>query len=260
MSCNSCCSDFDGVTGTEKDTGHSSRLKTATKPVKSSKAEQTKLFNGNMVALPKSGVEITPDSIFKAITKIAFKYKYKRNGSGQTYSQMKKTGYGDCWGFSDLILTEMKKYGVSCKIVRYKTNASDEHRSVLYKNDKNKWVDFPYREYGWNTKYNNMLNNTSGSKTGGKVEEYKGTTIGNAKQSGSTSKSQTTTVTTTKGYKARFQGYKVCCVCQVHTDSNSEEINQYWTAFVLGEQYHQTDNFEVIQQSYIDRFPKGNTR
>ena len=209
VSCNSCCSDFDGVTGTEKDSGHSSRLKTSSKPVKSSKSEQDKLFNGKMVALAKTGVEVTPDSIFKAITKLAFKYKYKRGGGGQTYSQMKKTGYGDCWGFSDLIFQQLKKYGVSCKIVRYKTNSSDEHRSVLYKNDKKQWVDFPYRKYGWDTKYNNMLNNTSGSKTGGKVEEFKGVTIGNAKQSGSTSKSQTTTVTTTKGYDKDkpFQAY-----------------------------------------------------
>ena len=209
VSCNSCCSDFDGVTGTEKDSKHSSKLKVATKSVKSSKAEQDKLFNGKMVALPKTGVEITPDSIFKAITKLAFKYKYKRGGSGQTYSQMKKTGYGDCWGFSDLIFTELKKYGVSCKVVEYKSGSSDQHRSVLYKNDKGKWVDFPYRDYGWNTKYNNMLNNTSGSKTGSQKNIFKGSTIGNAKVSGGTSKSQTSTITNTKGYDKDkpFQAY-----------------------------------------------------
>ena len=47
VSCNGCCSDFDGVTGWEKDGGFSSRLTYARKPVKASKADFNKLLAGN---------------------------------------------------------------------------------------------------------------------------------------------------------------------------------------------------------------------
>lgn len=46
VSCNSCCSDFDGVTGWEKDGNFSSRLTYAKKPVKSSKKEFDALLKG----------------------------------------------------------------------------------------------------------------------------------------------------------------------------------------------------------------------
>ena len=47
VSCNSCCSDFCGATGWEKDGGFSSRLSTYQKPVASSKSEAHKLSLGN---------------------------------------------------------------------------------------------------------------------------------------------------------------------------------------------------------------------
>ena len=221
ITCTNCDSDYDSVTGYEKDSPWK-KLKVVASHVKSSKAEQTKLYKGQMKAIPKTGTTITPDSIFKAITKIAFKYKYKRGGGGQTYAQMKKLGYGDCHGFSDLIFKELKSYGVTCKIVQYSTGASNTHRSVLYKNEKKQWTDFPYREYGWDKKYKNMLNNISKSKSASKVESYKGTNIGNVKvKSKTTTKSKTTEVTTTKGYDNTkpFQGYLKI------TYSNTNDLN-----------------------------------
>lgn len=205
--CKSCDADY-SVQGHEHINGSTKHLEKESSTVSSSKNEALKLKNGNMVAVPSTSVQVTSDDVFKAITKLAFKYKYK-SGSSSTYTQMKKSGSGDCWAFSDLIFKELKKYGVSCKIVQYKTSASENHRSVLYKNEKGKWTDFPYREYGWNTKYKNMLNNTSGSKRGSVIEEFKGKTIGSVKVSTSTSKSQTSTITTTKNYDKDkpFQGY-----------------------------------------------------
>ena len=207
ITCTSCDSDYSAL-GNEKDSPWK-KLTKVSSTVKSSKAEQTKLHQGKMVAVPKSGVTLTPDDIFKAITKLAFKYKYKQGSNGQTFTEIQKSGHGDCWGFSDLIFKQLKKYNVSCKIVEYKTNYANNHRSVMYKNNKGKWTDFPYREYGWNTKYNNMLNNTSGSKNGRMVEQNNGVTIGSANASKSTTKSQTTTITTTKGYDKDkpFQAY-----------------------------------------------------
>ena len=210
ITCTSCCSDFDAVTGYEKITNPKKHLTKVSSSVKSSKAEQDKLHNGKMSAIPKTGVSITPDDLFEAITHEAFKYKYSLGGNGQTYAQMKKSGHGDCHGFSDLILTFFKKYNVTSKIVEYRTSYSNSHHSVLYKNEKGQWVDFPYRKYGWNTKFKNMLNNTSGSKTGSYVDGVKGNNIGTIKASSKkTTKKQTTKVTTTKNYDKDkpFQGY-----------------------------------------------------
>lgn len=49
ITCNHCDSDFDGVTGLEKNSGHSTRLKMVKKPVKSSKSEYTKLVKGQLL-------------------------------------------------------------------------------------------------------------------------------------------------------------------------------------------------------------------
>ena len=208
ITCNNCDSDFSAL-GNEKDSPWK-KLKVVTKTVKSSKKEQDKLHRGEMTAIPKTGVSVNPDDIFKTITNEAFKYKYVLGATGQTWNQMKKTGHGDCWGFSDLIFQMLKKQNVSCKVVEYGTSYASNHRSVLYKNQKGQWVDFPYRELGWGKKYNNMLNNTAGSKHGRKVDEYKGGNIGTATvKSKVTTKKTTTKITTTKNYDKDkpFQGY-----------------------------------------------------
>ena len=134
ITCNGCDSDFSAL-GNEKDAPWK-KLKVVTKTVKSSKKEQDKLHRGEMTAVPKTGVSATSDDIFKVITKEAFKYKYVLGATGQTYNQMKKTGHGDCWGFSDLIFTFFKKYNISSKIVEYDSGYASNHRSVLYKNKK----------------------------------------------------------------------------------------------------------------------------
>ena len=207
ITCKSCDSDFSAL-GNEKDAPWK-KLKVVTKTVKSSKKEQDKLHRGEMTAVPKTGVAVESDDIFKVITKEAFKYKYVLGATGQTYNQMKKTGHGDCWGFSDLIFTFLKKYNVSCKIVEYSAY-SNNHRSVLYKNKKGQWVDFPYREYGWGTHFNNYLNNTSNSKHGRLVQKHNGGNIGSATvTTKKTTKKETTKITTTKNYDKDkpFQGY-----------------------------------------------------
>jgi len=206
--CISCDADY-SVQGYEHISGSNYHMEKASSTVASSRSEAQKLKNGQMSAVPSTAVTITPDDIFKAITKLAFKYKYKLGGGSSTYTSMKKTGHGDCWAFSELIFTELKKYGVSCKIVEYATNYASNHRTVMYKNEKGKWADFPYREYGWGTHFDNMLNNTGGSKNGKKIQEFKGSNIGNVKAKTNNTQSQTTTITHTKGYDKDkpFQGY-----------------------------------------------------
>lgn len=197
ITCKSCCADYDSVTGYEKDAPWK-KLTKASKTVKSSKAEQNKLANGEMVAVPTTGVEITPTDILSAIAKLCKKYKYKR-GTDSTYTAMKKSGQGDCWAFSELILSEFRKYKVRAKIVEYRTNLSDQHRSVIYLNANKKWVDFPYKEYGLNK---NLYATSKSLKKGTHIidQNKDGSNIGNAKAVTSTSKSQTTTVTNTKGF------------------------------------------------------------
>ena len=209
--CKGCDADY-SCQGHEHISGSKYSLKKVSKTVASSKSEKDKLRSGNMVAVPSTSVEVTPTDVFGAITKLAFKYKYKLGAGSSSYSSMKKVGYGDCWAFSELIFTELKKYGVSCKIKEYRSGPSvGNHRSVIYKDAKGKWADFPYREQGWGTKYDNMLNNypIGASFKGRTIQEYKGSNIGNVKASTSTTKTQTTKVTHTKGYDKDkpFQGY-----------------------------------------------------
>ena len=88
------------------------------------------------------------------------------NGACQTASCVKEKGMGDCFGVSDLIACELQSRGVTTKIVQYPAIASN-HRSVLYKDSDGTWKDFPYREYGFNT----LFNNTSGSMSGTEVSK-----------------------------------------------------------------------------------------
>lgn len=276
ITCSACLADFCSVTGYDKNGTLRSKLKKVGNTVKSSSSEQKKLKSGSMVAVAGTNVQITPDDIFKAITKIAFKYKYKLRNTTSSYSAMKKAGYGDCWAFSDLIFTELSKYGVSCKIVEYVTNESPAHRSVLYKNAKGKWVDFPYREYGWGTKYNNMLNNTSASKSAGYVKINKGKNIGSASAKGkSTTKKQKTTIKTTTGYNKEkpFQGYlqitysvgqtasfknktKKLYIKFTHTASEKNSLNianfpLYWINNTIKQTTLQRDNESFNLVNYI---------
>lgn len=211
VTCNTedCCADFCGATGWEKDGGFSSRLVTVVKPVKSSEAERDKLLDGKMTGA--GAVKVTAENIFKEITKEAFKYRYVLGSDGQTWAEMKKIGYGDCFGFSDLIYKMMTKFGVKCKIVEYAaTGGASNHHSVMYMNKKGNWVDFPYRELGWNTRYNNQLNNTAGSSSGQIIAiNNAGKSIDQAKGTISSTSTTTTKVTTTVGYAKDnpFQAY-----------------------------------------------------
>ena len=208
--CVSCDADY-SVQGYEHISGSKYHMEKASSTVASSKSEAQKLKSGKMVAVPTTAVEVTSDDVFNAITKLAFKYKYRLGAGVSTLSGMKKAGYGDCWAFSELIFTELKKYGVSCQIKEYNSGTAGNHRSVIYKNEKGKWADFPYREQGWGKKYNNMLNNYPIGRSfhGKTIQEFKGSNIGNVKASSSTTKSQTTNITHTKGYDKDkpFQGY-----------------------------------------------------
>lgn len=87
-------------------------------------------------------------------------------GSCQTASCVKEQKCGDCHGVSDLIACELSARGVTTKIVQYSAIAAN-HRSVLYKDSDGTWKDFPYREYG----FNSLFNNTSGSSSGQEVSK-----------------------------------------------------------------------------------------
>lgn len=203
ITCNNCDSDFSAL-GNEKDSPWKKLTKVGS-TTKSSKAEQTKLHKGKMVALPKSNISITADDIFKAIKKASKGWKHQTS-TGSTASYLEKHHIGDCWAWSDWIGKQLKKYKVNYKIVQYATSQSDAHRTVLYQNSKGEYVDFPYRKYG----FPNGTYNTSGSKRGSKVYSYTaGGRINQASTTGSTTKTQTTETTVTKGFDKDkpFQSY-----------------------------------------------------
>lgn len=209
ITCNHCDSDFDAVTGWEKDGKYSSKLKKVGSTVKSTKSEQTKLHNGKLYALPKGNVTIDSSDIFKAIKQSVKGYTHQ-TGTGSTASYLEKHHKGDCWAWSEKISKELKRYKVNHKIVQYATNSSSRHRSVLYQNKDGKYVDFPYSEYN----FPNGTHATSGSKHGKTIYKYtSGGRINQAVVSGSTNRMQTTETTITKGYDREkpFQCYIDIC-------------------------------------------------
>ena len=153
--------------------------------------------------------------LFKEISDYAFKhFRYVLHGDTcSNASCMQRRGIGDCWAFSEFIFNQFKKNKINCRVVQYATSAAPNgtHRSVQYMNSKKEWVDFPYREYGWGTKYNNMLNNTSGSKNPNSIplKYTAGGTIEQGNGSGVGSSTTTTNVRTSKGYSRDkvIQGY-----------------------------------------------------
>ena len=209
ITCNHCDSDFDAVTGWEKDGKYSSKLKKVGSTVKSSKSEQNKLHNGKMYALPKSNIKVNPSDIFSAIAESCKNYKHQ-TGTGSTASYLEKHHKGDCWAWSEKISKELKRYKVNHKIVQYATNSSKKHRSVLYQNKDGDYVDFPYARYN----FPSGTHATSGSKHGKKIYKYSaGGRISQAVVSGSTNRTQTSETTITKGYDKDkpFQAYLDIC-------------------------------------------------
>lgn len=211
--CRGCDADFSIMDGRDHAyCGAKARLNPVSALVKSSATEAQQLKNGNFTSVPKTASTVTADDIFKEISSYAFKnFTYKlRGNTTSSASGLKQTGVGDCWAFSEWIFNELKKKKVNCKVVQYVTSESDAHRSVMYQNKKKKWVDFPYREYGWGSRYNNMLNNTSGSlhpsstpfkyTAGGTIEQATG---------GTSTTTETTKLKIIEGYDRDnpIQGY-----------------------------------------------------
>lgn len=125
-----------------------------------------------------SGIPVA--TVFQSITDEAFRYNYCLGCGSSSWSEMSSCGYGDCWAFSEFIFIRLKEYGITCKIVEYGTSAASNHRTVMYADTEGNWIDFPYREYGWNTRYDNMLNNTSGSASGSVVQSFEGQGVNTA--------------------------------------------------------------------------------
>jgi len=124
--------------------------------------------------------KMSPSQVFQEITNEAFQYDYCLGCGSSSWGAMQSCGYGDCWAFSEFIFTRLKEKGVAAKIMEYNSGIAGNHRSVAYKNSNGEWADFPYREYGWNTRYNNMLNNTSNSLSGAVIQSCDGNGIDQA--------------------------------------------------------------------------------
>lgn len=218
ITCNHCDSDFSAL-GNEKDSPWKKLTKVGS-TTQSSKAEQDKLHNGKMVALPKGNVSVSSKDIFKAISNACKGWEHS-TGTGSTASYLEKHGTGDCWAWSDWIGKQLKKYKVNYKIVQYATSQSDAHRTVLYQNSKGDYVDFPYRDYG----FPNGTYNTSGSKKGKPVTVWSaGGRINQAIVTGGTKKTQTQETTVTNGFDKDnpFQAYIDIC----YTTTNSFNANK----------------------------------
>lgn len=124
---------------------------------------------------------VTPESVFQAITDEAFQYQYVLNGDTcSSFQCMQSKGRGECWAFSDLIYIRLKERGVASRIMQYPTRYSNNHRSVQYKDTNGGWQNFPYNDYGWGSRYSNMLNPTDGVWGGSVVAQCDGNGIDQA--------------------------------------------------------------------------------
>ena len=186
--CKSCDADFSCIEGKDHMSPPRAVLTRISGPDASSEAEAQKLKNGEMTTSTSTTTTTTDTStststiseseLFQAITNEAFNYTYKlRGGTCSSWSCMQKAGYGDCWAFSELIYVRLKERGVAARVMDYVTSGSDNHRSTQYKDASGNWQNFPYRSYGWNTKYNNMLNDTTAVWGGRVVYECDGNGI-----------------------------------------------------------------------------------
>lgn len=75
---------------------------------------------------------------------LASKYQFC-SGAAQSYAAMKKSGCGSCWAWSGALYTELKKIGVTVRVIEYVTSQANNHESVQYKDQNGNWVDYPYR-------------------------------------------------------------------------------------------------------------------
>ena len=193
ITCTKCDNDFNITDGYKKITGSKLQLIKAADTVKSSKKELNKLLSGNMEWTLGENKQVDPDEVFKNIAKICSKYKYDAK-SGSTAAYLRKHHKGDVYAFNDLIFSELTKYGIVSKIVE---NPKKTKCSVLYKNKKNEWTNFPYRKYNFNSKLSAIPNAKSATV---KAQNNVGGTIGQIKKSSTTSKIQTRKKTYKYGY------------------------------------------------------------
>ena len=79
--------------------------------------------------------------------------KISYSGACQTHDCVQQQGTGDCFGMSDFIACELLTRGVQARIRGYPTYVP-EHRSVQYMDSSGQWQNFPYRQFGCDTRFN----------------------------------------------------------------------------------------------------------
>lgn len=247
ITCTSCDSDFDAVSGWEKISGSKKKLKSVKIGLKSSKKEQDLLHKGKLTAPYNSNVRVSADDVFRAIKKSCKGYTYSTNGSTARY--LDKHGNGDCHAWSEKIFNELKKYKVDCIIKEYKAE-SNNHRSVLYRNSNGDWEDFPYREYN----FPKMVRNTSNSKNGKTIQKYTdGGRINQAVNTSSvSSKTQTTEVTVTQGYDitAPFKAYIELTLSLNRIGQTNTKTHKVYFSFTLDSPH--TDTITGLKPLFIN--------
>lgn len=62
----------------------------------------------------------------------------------ESYAEMKRTGRGSCFAWSDALYTELNAAGIKARIIQYATSLAGNHRSVQI-NTNGTWEDYPYR-------------------------------------------------------------------------------------------------------------------
>ena len=124
-------------------------------------SNDSNIMNGN--------VEQAINQVGQMASKITY------SGACQSHDCVQQQGTGDCFGMSDFIACELMARGIQARIRGYPTYVP-EHRSVQYKDTGGEWKNFPYREFGCDTRFND----TSGVNNSHAVD----TTCGGGAQNG----------------------------------------------------------------------------
>lgn len=66
-------------------------------------------------------------------------------GGGESYAEMKRTGSGSCFAWSEALYEELNKAGITTRIIQYGTSMASNHRSVQIQ-ENGEWVDYPYKQ------------------------------------------------------------------------------------------------------------------
>lgn len=100
-------------------------------------------YNGHELALNDPEIEnLRGDIGLKTLEKWISKNFTWKKGAATTAGGVLKTGFGDCWGLTDLVKHILLNNGYSFKVIELETSESDHHRALEVLKENGSWQRF----------------------------------------------------------------------------------------------------------------------